>query len=447
MSKRVPDTSIASIFELFVRDKSSLIADSIADWMANNDTFYKFRGQSTDNAIWMKEAPITGTELVVPKMNYSNGTPYFRGTDTTNKGATPSVDSMNVKHSEVKFKGMAYDYQYPIREIGIDIVNGILMNVKEDITKGHIAQVYNQFAKCFAQNVVYYAKKPNAITYKTDEYFLPMYIDDSGVIPFKTTVPQSIPLCGLDEPNISEDVVAFDRCVFGGESMYATVPPANTIAGAIADATFGAEQAVNINNENSAILTIPHLQKMIQLARAGSRVAGNEDVVHPLTTSTFKNAPSIGYVIFISRDAFNGLRQTSEYKNQINRAFREVEGQPSLYNGSEYVMQIGSTDVYVTELLSQMQFVTPTTGTAVGAKINYSVLMGKQAIIHTQSKRLEVQEWETIRNPNQDTFEVIYRETMGYKPVRFSSKLPSKSNVLVDRGLIHSFTLSPQNLL
>ena len=127
-------------------------------------------------------------------------------------------------------------------------------------------------------------------------------------------------MCGVDTPNAAGDVVSFDRCVFGGETLNATVPPANTVAGCIVDGTFGSVGAADINNEESAILTIPHLQKMIELARVGSRVAGTEDSVYPLIKTTFNNTPAMGYVIFISRDAAQGLYRTNEYKSQINKA-------------------------------------------------------------------------------------------------------------------------------
>ena len=445
MSKNTPSLALEQIKELFLRQHGNTFTNEIADWLRMNDTFYNFRGTSPESAIWMKET-INSTELVIPKINYSNLQPYFRGTDTTNKGLAPSLDSMNVKRSGVKLKMMSLDYDYPIAEIGVDFISQMYSNLKDGIAKMHVSQVYNQLAKCFAQNAVYYANKPNISEQKTDEFYHPLYIDDNGVIPFKASIPAYIPICGLDALNAAGDVVSFDRCVFGGDDLNTSVAPANTVAGAIANAgLFGLTTAVAINNHKSAILTVSHLQRMIELASVGSRVGGTEDPVNPLMTSTFNNTPSIGYAIFISQDAFEGLRRTEEYKNQLNRAFREVAGQPSLYNGSRFVMQIGNTDVYVSSLLNQMQFTTTVTDRGV-SKINYSVLMGKQAIVQIASAAQGVKDWQTVTDYNQDTFEIIYKEMTGYKPIRFRSKNKNKANILVERGLIHSFTLSPQNL-
>lgn len=445
MSKQIPNLQLENIKELFLRTHGDVYKNEIIDYLKLYDPFYFLRGMKAESAITIKQA-IDSTELVIPKLNYENLQPYFRGTDTTNKGVAPSVDSMNVKQSFVKLKMMTYDYRYVKPQIGLDFIAQMYANLKNGIAQMHISQVYNQFAKCFAQNALYYANKPATSELRTDELYYTNYIID-GVIPFQQNVPAYIPVCGVDTPNPAGDVVSFDRCVFGGDQLLTTNPVGDTIAAQIANnGLFGNEQAANINDRNSAILTVSHLQRMIELARVGSRVAGTEDSVYPLMTTTFNNTPAIGYVIFISRDAFEGLRRTEEYQNQINRAFREVSGQPSLYNGSNFVMQIGNTDVYVSDLLGQMQFTTPTAGTVGGAKINYSVLMGKQAIVQIDSPIMEVAEWKTIANYNQDTFEIIYDEMTGYKPIRFKAKNVNKPNSLVDRGLIHSFTLSPQNL-
>lgn len=446
MSKQIPNLQLENIKEMFLRTHGDVYKNEIIDYLKLNDPFYFLRGMKAESAITVKQA-IDSTELVIPKLNYENLQPYFRGTDTTNKGVAPSVDSMNVKQSFVRLKMMTYDHRYVKPQLGMDFITQMYANIKNGIAQMHISQVYNQFAKCFAQNALYYANKPATPELKTDELYFTNYIIE-GTIPFVQKVPAYIPVCGVDTPNLAGDVVSFDRCVFGGDQLLITNPIAgNTIATQIADAgLFGAETNALINTRNSAILTVSHLQKMIELARVGSRIAGTEDSVYPLITTTFNNTPAMGYVIFISRDAFEGLQMTEEYQRQINRAFREVSGQPSLFNGSNFVMQIGNTDVYISDYLSQMQFTTPTTATAAGAKINYSVLMGKQAIVQIDSPIMDVAQWATETNRNQDTFEIIYDEMTGYKPIRFRAKNINKPNSLVDRGLVHSFTLSPQNL-
>jgi hypothetical protein len=448
MSKHIPNLQLEQIKELFLRTHGEVYKNEIIDHLKMNDPFYFLRGTKAESAITVKQS-IDSTELVIPKLNYENLQPYFRGTDTTNKGVAPSVDSMNVKQSFVKLKMMTYDHRYVKPQLGMDFISQMYANLKNGIAQMHISQVYNQFAKCFAQNALYYANKPNVNELKTDEFYYTNYIIE-GTIPFQQNVPAYIPVCGVDTPNAAGDVVSFDRCVFGGDQLLITAPIGGggaTIAAQIANAgLFGNETAADINDRDSAILTVSHLQRMIELARIGSRITGTEDSVYPLITTSFNNTPAMGYVIFISRDAFEGLRRTSEYQQQINRAFREVVGQPSLYNGSNFVMQIGNTDVYVSDLLSQMQFTTPTTTTAAGAKINYSVLMGKQAIVQIDSPTMEIADWKTETNYNQDTFEIFYDEMTGYKPIRFKAKNINKPNSLVDRGLVHSFTLSPQNL-
>jgi len=446
MSKQIPNLQLEQIKEMFLRTHGDVYKNEIIDHLKMNDPFYFLRGTKAESAITVKQS-IDSTELVIPKLNYENLQPYFRGTDTTNKGVAPTVDSMNVKQSFVKLKMMAYDHRYVKPQLGMDFISQMYANLKNGIAQMHTSQVYNQFAKCFAQNALYYANKPNVNELKTDEFYYTNYIIE-GAIPFQQNVPAYIPACGVDIPNPAGDVVSFDRCVFGADKLLVTVPIGGdepTIATQINNALFGDTATANINTPTSSILTVSHLQHMIELARIGSRIAGTEDSVYPLITTSFNNTPAMGYVIFISRDAFEGLRRTTEYQNQINRAFREVAGQPSLYNGSNFVMQIGNTDVYVSDLLSQMQFTTAAPDVA-AAKINYSVLMGKQAIVQIDSPIMDIADWKTETNYNQDTFEIFYDEMTGYKPIRFRAKNINKPNSLVDRGLVHSFTLSPQSL-
>ncbi len=185
---------------------------------------------------------------------------------------------------------------------------------------------------------------------------------------------------------------------------------------------------------------VAHIYQLVKLAQMGSRIGvqNKEAAIRPYKTMGARNGfVDNRYILFISPDAYNRLRQDTAWQAQVSRGIIENENQPSVLYGSMYKGTIEGVMVIVVPELASLTV----TGTG-GAAANYSIFCGASAMAYAMGS---VPTFTERSSTDYGLYSgIAHNEISAFKVLKYPSKgnLKTKgnNNLLVDNGIIHSFT-------
>jgi len=395
------------------------------------DPFQRYMGDKGSMIVAKKHIQKgTGTEVVFsltynPKVNEVYDEETLKGKGTLE---TPVNDSMNVGRARFAVGAKGFDLDqyttlfdfYKAVEDQIRIKRELLIKSKN----------INQFAWCFAEGSrgKYHHKRKdyilglNEVTSEFEAYFTP-----------------KIKECTINQLNASGDGISSDRVLFGGEPLGNVIDAGQTIVErcvvgnpAVGSANIG---TVAIG-DNTGRCSLKHLKNLIRIAKQGGRKLNMENAISPMHYDNFAGYRGFGYTYFVEPAVADSLLMDETVKQMLIRPFRET-GQPTYFNGTDYIGTIFGTDIVVCDELSYLGF----NNAAGNARIGYGVLAGSHAFAKAICGEVK---YTREKDDHEDFYEVGCTIIDGMKPIKFPSKRYQNVNTFpkLEMGLVHSFTIT-----
>lgn len=424
-----------SIFDFTTqKDKDKFLNNVVTPFLIEtvlDDPFKRYMGDSGNSMILKKSSLEKGTGTQVTySLTYNGLVNEVYGEETLEgKGTleTPVNCTMNI--GETRFAVGAKDFtiaEFQTKFKFNDTVN-LQLRIKSSLLskKRHI----NQFAWCFA-----YGSKGTDDN-KCYEYGL---LKGQQTSSFSTFFTPKIKNCSINQLDASYNGISSDRVLFGAEPVNNTIAAGQTVAArcivgnpALGDPNIG---TANYDDETSGYCNLNHIDKLIDMARKGGRKMGNESLINPMFYQNYNGHTGFGYTYFISPRVKNRLLKSPLFRELMLRPFKE-DGQPTYFNGTEYICRIRNVDIVVVDEFEYLEFTTDA-----NVEIGYSAFCGAGAYakaICTQPK------FTQTYFDHEKGFEIGVTMLDGMKVIKFPSKkygdvanYPS-----VEHGIIHSFTL------
>lgn len=262
--------------------------------------------------------------------------------------------------------------------------------------------------------------------------FSPTTTNDRNLINFDfsySDIATKMIASGIDANNGAGDAVSNQRLMFGQDfrTNEATVA---AVAG-----------AANFSVGNGHTMSVKHIVRLVNLARTGGRTANlyKESAIRPYRVTNPHNGYADNrYILFIAPETYSYMRDNdADWRNQVIRGVIENQYQPSMLYGSAYKGSIEGVDVIVVDEFSN--FITAS-GNG-GSLVAYSALCGASAMGFamgsTPTFETDVRDYKMHKG-------IAHIEISGLKVLKYPSKGDPKkkgiNNLLVDNGIIHSFT-------
>jgi hypothetical protein len=363
-----------------------------------------------------------------PKVNevYGENTLYGKG----NLGT--SVNSI-ITYGKARYAVSAKDFDIAEFFTEFNATSQLNQDLSAKRTKFTIRRHINQFAWCFAHGSKQLHEGRDAASY---DYELD-YEAGEVTSKFEDYFKPKIKNCVINQVDAVGDGISSDRLLFGAESIRNVIAAAQTIQSrcevGVPDANANIGTA-DYDEATSGYCTLDHINNLVQIAKRGGRKLGVEAPIKPMFYTNFEGHKANGYTYFISPRVKFRLLKNPIIKDLLIRPFRE-SGQPTYFNGTEYIGRIFGTDIVCVEQFEYLDFTTDT-----GVDIGYGALCGAGAYAKVNCGSPK---FTTEKMDHENQWELGVTMIDGMKVVKFPSKRYQNVNTYpqLERGIIHSFTL------
>jgi len=424
-----------SIFDFTsTKDKDKFLNNVVTPFLTEmilEDPFKRYMGDS-GNSMIMKKSSLAkgdGTQITY-SLTYNGLVNEVYGEETLEgKGTmeTPVNCTMNI--GETRFAVGAKDFKIAEFQTKFKFNDTINEQLRIKSTLLSKRRHINQFAWCFA-----YGSK-GADDNKSYEYGLKKGQATSA---FSTFFTPKIKDCSINQLDASLNGISSDRVLFGAEPINNLIAAGQTVQQRCIVGNPALNQpnigTADYADGTSGYCNLDHIDKLIDMARKGGRKMGNEATINPMFYQNYKGHSGFGYTYFISPRVRTRLLKSPLFKELMIRPFRE-DGQPTYFNGTEYIGRIRNVDIVVVDEFEYLEFTTQA-----NVEIGYSAFCGAGAYtmaICTQPMFTD-QYFDHKKG-----FEIGVTMLDGMKVVKFPSKKYGDVATFprVEHGIIHSFTL------